>query len=248
MTALTQEDLTRYSRQIMYPELGKAGQLKLKEAHVVVAGLGGLGSPASIYLACAGVGHITVIDHDRVELSNLNRQIVHWDEDIGVEKPLSAARKLTRLNPSITVTPVVAKITKDNARQLITGASLVIDAMDNFEARFVINEACVAKRIPFIHAGIYGLMGQITTIIPGKTPCLSCIVPCVPTKRKPPPVFGVTPALMATLQVTEAIKLLAGFGNLLTGKLLCINAANMEFDAVPISRRPDCAVCGGIRS
>lgn len=248
MTALTPEDSIRYSRQIMYPELGKLGQLKLKEAHVVVAGLGGLGSPASIYLACAGVGHITVIDHDRVELSNLNRQIVHWDEDIDVEKPLSAARKLIRLNPSITVTPVVAKITKDNARQLIQGVSVVIDAMDNFETRFIINEACVAERIPFIHAGIYGLLGQITTIIPGKTPCLSCIVPCVPTKRKPPPVFGVTPALMATLQVTEAIKLIAGFGNLLTGKLLCINAAKMEFDLVTISRRPDCEICGGIKT
>lgn len=246
MTTLTASDLIRYSRQIMYPEFGEAGQTKLKEAHAVVAGLGGLGSPAAIYLAGAGVGHITLIDHDRVELSNLNRQVVHWDEDIGAEKPFSAARKISKLNPTITLTPVFARITKDNARQLIQGASVVIDGMDNFEGRFLVNAACVAERIPFIHAGIHGLLGQITTIIPGKTPCLSCIVPGVPATRKPPPVFGVTPAIMAALQVTEAIKLIAGFGSLLTGKLLYINADRMEFDLVAVSRRPGCPTCGGI--
>lgn len=231
----------------MFPALGEAGQVKLKKARVVVAGIGGLGSPAAIYLACAGVGHLIIIDGERVEPSNLNRQIAHWDEDVGEPKSLSAARKLTKLNPSITVTPLFDWITRDNARELLHGADVVIDGMDNFETRFVINEACVAERIPFIHAGIYGLLGQMTTIIPGKTPCLACIYPALPQKRRTFPVLGVTPAIIASLQVAEAIKLIAGFGELVTGRMLCINAEKMQFDFIPICRRPDCPVCGNIK-
>ena len=242
---LTQSDLVRYGRQILYPNFAQAGQEKLKESHVVVAGLGGLGCSASLYLACAGVGHITIVDCDHVELSNLNRQVLYWEEDIGEKKPFLAERKLTKLNPSIKLTPFFERITEDNVRDIIKGAHIIIDGMDNFETRFILNSACVAEGIPLIHAGIYGLSGEITTIIPGKTPCLACIFPRVPQKQETFPVFGVTPALMAILQVMEAIKLLAGFGELLTGRMLYVQGETMEFTFVNLTRNPECKVCGG---
>ncbi len=244
---LLESDLVRYGRQILYPNFGEEGQKELKESHVAVAGLGGLGSPASIYLACAGVGHITVVDDDHVELSNLNRQILHWEGDIGEKKPLSAAQKLSQLNPSIEVTPIFERITEGNAKDIIKGAHAVIDGMDNFEGRFILNSACVAEGIPFIHGGIHGLLGEITTIIPGKTPCLACVFPEGPKIPGMIPVFGVTPALIAILQVTEVIKYLVGFGELLTGKMLYTNGETMEFALVNLTKNPDCKVCGGNR-
>jgi molybdopterin/thiamine biosynthesis adenylyltransferase len=241
---LTKDDLTRYERQILYTGFGEKGQKRLKQSHVVVAGLGGLGCSASLYLTCTGVGHITLIDCDRVELSNLNRQVLHCEEDIGERKPFSAARKLAKLNSSIEVTPVFKKITERNARELIRGADLVIDGMDNFQTRFIINKACVAKGIPFIHGSVHGLFGEVTTILPGKTPCLACIFPQVPQRRNTIPVFGVTPALIAILQVTEAIKLLAGFGSLLTGKMLYFNGETMDFTICNLVKNQNCQVCG----
>jgi len=243
---LTEDDLIRYGRQILYPSFGQEGQEKLKRSHVVVAGLGGLGTSASIYLACAGIGHITLVDCDRVELPNLNRQILYCEEDIGEKKPFSAARKLAKLNPSIKITPLFERVTEDNVRDIIRGADVVMDGMDNFETRFILNSACVAEKIPFIHGGVYGLFGEITTIIPGKTPCLACIYPAAPEKKlKPLPIFGVTPALIAILQVTEAIKLLAGFGNLLTNRMLYINGEGMEFIIADLTKKPECNICGG---
>jgi adenylyltransferase/sulfurtransferase len=241
---LTKNDLTRYGRQILYTDFGEEGQKRLKQSHVVVAGAGGLGCPATIYLTCAGIGHVTLMDCDRVELSNLNRQVLHYDEDIGERKPFSAARKLAKLNPSTEVTPVCKEITERNAREIIKGTNLVLDGMDNFKTRFILNKACVAEGIPFIHGGIYGLFGEITTILPGRTPCLACIIPEVPDRKVPFPVFGVTPALIAILQVTEAIKLLAGFGSLLTGKMLYYNGETTEFTFCNVVRNPDCKVCG----
>lgn len=241
---LTETDLIRYGRQILYPDFGEAGQKKLKESHVVVAGLGGLGCPASIYLASAGVGHISIVDWDLVELSNLNRQILHWEEDIGKKKPFSAAQKLAKLNPTVNITPLFKKITVDNVQDIIKGASVVIDGMDNFETRFILNSGCVAENVPFIHGGIYGFLGEITTIIPGLTSCLACIFPTAPKKGKNAfPVFGVTPAFIAALQVAETIKLLAGFGDLLTNRMLYINGATMDFSYRPLTRNPNCNVC-----
>jgi molybdopterin/thiamine biosynthesis adenylyltransferase len=241
---LSENDLTRYERQILHASFGKKGQEKLKQSHVVVAGLGGLGCAASLYLTCSGVGHVTLIDCDRVELSNLNRQVLHYEEDIGEGKPFSVAQKLAKLNSSIEVTPVIKKITEHNAREVVKGANLVIDGMDNFKTRFILNKACVAEGIPFIHGGVHGLFGEITTILPGQTPCLSCIFPEVPHRKGPFPVFGVTPALIAILQVTEAIKLLAGFGSLLTGKMLFFNGETMDFTFCNLVKNPDCKVCG----
>jgi molybdopterin/thiamine biosynthesis adenylyltransferase len=241
---LTKNDLTRYGRQILYMDFGDEGQKKLKQSHVVVAGLGGLGCSASLYLTCTGIGHITLIDCDRVELSNLNRQILHYEEDIGEGKPFSAAQKLAKLNSSIEITPVFKEITECNARGLIEGANLVIDGMDNIETRFILNKACVAEGIPFIHGGVHGLFGEVTTIIPGRTPCLACIFPEIPHRKVSFPVFGVTPALIAILQVTEAIKLLAGFGSLLTGKMLYFNGDTMDFTFHNLVRNRNCKVCG----
>lgn len=182
-----------------------------------------------------------------MELSNLNRQILHWEEDIGESKSISAARKLAKLNPSIEVTPLFESITEDNVTGIIESAHAVIDGMDNFETRFILNSACVAAVMPFIHAGINGLLGEVTTIIPGKTPCFACIFPQVPEEGEAIPVFGVTPALMAALQVTEAIKLIAGFGDLLAGKMLYFNGETMEFAVVDLVRNPECSVCGGLK-
>ena len=241
---LTEADFIRYGRQILYTDFGESGQERLKRSHVVVAGLGGLGSPASIYLASAGIGHLTLVDCDVVELSTLNRQVLYGDEDIGEKKPVSAARKLAQLNPAIGITPLFERITEDNVNGIIEGANVVIDGMDNFETRLILNAGCVAKGVPLIHGGVYGLLGEITTIVPGETPCLACIIPTAPKKRSPFPILGATPALIAALQVAETIKLLAGFGDLLANRMLYVNGSTMAFDSIPLTKNPACRVCG----
>jgi molybdopterin/thiamine biosynthesis adenylyltransferase len=244
---LTEEDRIRYSRQILFPALGEEGQRKLRQAHVLIAGVGGLGSPVSIYLACAGIGKLTVVDSDAVELSNLNRQILHGEDDIGEKKALSADRKLKRLNSTVEINPVVVRITTESLPGLLPGVTLVIDCLDNMETRFILNAGCVKAGIPLIHGGIYGMTGEITTIIPGHTPCLACMFPQYAEGKKPFPVFGATPALIASLQVMEAIKLLIGFGELLTGKMLYINGEVMECTTVPFQKNEACTVCSGAR-
>lgn len=193
------------------------------------------------------MGRLTLVDCDQVDLSNLNRQVLHWEEDIGSEKPSSAAWKLARLNSTIDIVPLLQTITKDNVRSIVSGADVVIDSLDNFETRLIVNSGCVAEGIPLIHGGVDGLLGEITTVIPGATPCMACIFPDSPDRGDPIPVFGVTPALVAALQVAEAIKLLGGFGQLLTNRMLYVDGAGMEFNSCPLSRNPDCTVCGGVK-
>ena len=241
------DELARYGRQIIYPGFGKVGQEKLRASHVLVVGVGGLGCTASMYMAYAGIGHITIVDNDSVELSNLNRQILHWESDIGRKKPISAADKLRKINSSVRITPVCKKITEASVDKLVEEADVVIDGLDNYDTRFVVNAACVRKRIPFIHAGVNGLLGQITTIVPGKTPCLTCIYSTPPVPEKPIPVFGVTPALIASLQVMEAIKLIAGFGETLGGRMLYFNGETMEFACENLLKNPKCSICGSGR-
>jgi molybdopterin/thiamine biosynthesis adenylyltransferase len=241
---LSDDDLIRYGRQIIYPGFGEIGQDKLKASHVLVAGVGGLGCAASMYLTYAGVGHIAIVDDDSVELSNLNRQILHWEGDIGKKKPVSAASKLRRINSGIKITSICKKLTEDNVDEIIKGSDVVIDGLDNFKTRFVLNAACVRQRVPFIHAGVNGLLGQITTIIPGKTPCLACIYSTPPVAEETIPVFGATPAVMASLQVMEAIKLIAGFGEMLEGRMLYFNGESMEFACEDLVKNPKCSVCG----
>jgi len=242
---LTDEDLVRYNRQIILPEFGEEGQKRLRQATVFVAGAGGLGSPVSIYLACAGVGRIILVDGESVELSNLNRQILHWEEDVGEKKVVSGNRKLKRLNSTVDVTPLAIRVTAENAMKLLDGVDLVMDCLDNMESRFILNEACFRKGVPFIHGGLRGLMGEVTTIVPGETPCLDCLFPRGPERAEPFPVFGATAALVASVQVMEAIKLLTGFGKLLTGRMLYIDGSTMQFRSIQMKKNQQCRICGG---
>lgn len=242
---LSKRELGRYRRQIIFPEFGKRGQERLKDSHIVITGIGGLGSLSSIYLACAGVGHITIVDNDHVELSDLNRQIFYQDENIGERKVDSAHRKLLGMNPDIEVTPIFAKIQKDNVSDIVKGAQVVVDGLDNFKTRFLLNSICVKENIPFIYGGIEGFNGAISTIIPGKTPCLACFFKRIPKEEKDfLPVFGFVPGFIASLQSMEAIKLLTNIGAPLGGKLLLFNGKTGEFLLSNVNRDKDCTVCG----
>ena len=226
------------------PGFGRRGQIRLKSARVVVAGLGGLGSPASIYLAAAGVGRITIIDDERIERSNLNRQVLHWEPDIGQSKVKSASEKLRAINSNIKIDGISVKITSENVDQLIKGADVVVDGTDNYQTRYLLNEACVQNNIPFIHGAVEGLVGQLMTVLPGKGPCLKCAVPKEPPKKLVFPVLGATPGVIGCLQAMEAIKLITGVGKLLVGRMLIFNGADMTFDEMKVNRDPHCQVCG----
>jgi adenylyltransferase/sulfurtransferase len=240
---LTGEEQIRYDRQMMIKGIGVEGQEKLKQAKVVIAGGGGLGSPVSIYLTAAGVGTIRIIDHDKVELSNLNRQVLHWDKDVGREKVESAAEKLSQLNRNVKIDPVRKTINEGNVSQLVSGFDLIIDAMDNLPTRFLLNKAAIENRIPFIHGAIYGLEGRVTTIIPDKSACLRCIYHGLISQEKFP-VIGVTPAVIGCIQATEAIKCIVGIGKLLTNRLLIYDGLNMKFTELTVKRDPECEHCG----
>ena len=172
---LTNDELIRYARQIQIYGFGEAGQEKLKQAKIIIAGIGGLGSSAAMYLTAAGVGTIRIIDHDKVELSNLNRQVLYCDNDIGKNKVATASEKLSRLNPEVNIEAVKEKITESNVSQLVSGFDLIVDAMDNLPARYLLNRAALDKNMPFFHGAVQGFEGMATTIIPGETACLRCV-------------------------------------------------------------------------
>lgn len=223
---------------------GKTGQRKLKAAHVVVAGIGGLGSPASSYLATAGVGHLTIIDSQRAELSNLNRQMLHWGPDVGRLKVESATEKLTTMNSNIKVDAIFEQITSENVNRLTKGVDVVVDGMDNYHTRYLLNEACVRNRVPFIHSAVEGLVWQLMTILPGGGPCLKCAIPKEPPKKPLFPVLGATPGVIGCLQAMEAIKLITGVGKPFVGRMLIFNGMDMTFDEIKVNRDPSCQVCG----
>jgi adenylyltransferase/sulfurtransferase len=245
-TALSKTEIERYNRQMLLPNWGKTGQKKLKAAQVIVAGAGGLGCPAALYLAAAGVGKLTIIDKEQFELSNLNRQILGWQNDIGRFKAEAVTEKLVALNPEIDIHPFVLEITEENIGELVQDADVVVDAMDNWKTRFIINNECVKRKIPFIHAGIFGLYGQMMTIIPGKSPCLSCLLPTPPKEISKFPVLGVTPAVFASLQVMETIKLIVGFGEPLLRKMLLFDGETMNFTVIRVERNTNCPICAHI--
>ena len=242
---LTEYDLKRYNRQMMIKGFGEEGQKKLKNTRVFVAGAGGLGSPVSTYLAVAGFGHIALADMDVVDLSNLNRQILHWDRNVGEVKVKSGLEKLTQANPEIEVEAFNGKIDENNVYDLTKGHDIIIDAMDNFPTRYLLNRAALKHKIPFIHASVWGLEGRLTTIIPGKTPCLECIFPHAPPKEVFP-ILGATPGVLGTLQVTEAVKVILGIGKPVTNRLLLYDGEYMEFHEIQVNKNPDCPACGGI--
>lgn len=242
--ALSQGELERYDRQIMIQEIGKEGQEKLKKAKVFIAGAGGLGSPISIYLAAAGVGVIRIVDHDRIELSNLNRQILHWDEDIGKKKVDSVRDKLSKLNPNVKLELLSETIDEGNILSMVEGFDAIVDALDNLPTRYLLNKASIKYNIPFFHGAVSGLEGRAMTIIPGKSACLRCMYHGqVPAEKFP--VIGVTPALIGCIQATEVIKYIVGMGNLLTDRLLVYDGMNIEFREFRVSKNPQCEHCGG---
>ena len=243
---LTKDELKRYDRQILLKGIGKEGQEKLKKARVFVAGAGGLGSPISIYLAVAGVGTIRLADHDTIELSNLNRQILHGDGDIGKRKVDSAAQKLKSLNKDINVETVADTITEANVSKLVGDCDLIVDAMDNLPTRYVLNKAAIEENIPFFHGAVYGFEGRAMTVLPGKTACLWCLYQGRVTEGKFP-VVGVAPAVIGCIEATEVIKYITGIGELLTDKLLIYDGLNLEFTKLEIKRDPACQHCGHLK-
>jgi len=240
---LTPEEKIRYDRQLMINGIGARGQEKLKRARVVIAGSGGLGSPAALYLAAAGIGTLRIIDHDKVELSNLNRQILHWEQDLGKSKVISAKSKLRRVNRNTKIEAVNETLDANNVARLVQDSNVIIDAMDNLPTRFFLNTAAIRNKIPFVHGAVYGLEGRVMTIIPGKTACLGCVYRGTPPKVKFP-VLGTTPGIIGLIQATEAIKLITGIGEPLAGRLLIYDGLKMEFTVMKINRNPDCPYCG----
>lgn len=242
---LTRGELERYNRQIIIRGFGEEGQQKLKRAKVFIAGAGGLGSAASMYLAAAGVGVIRVVDHDRVELSNLNRQVLHWDEDIGRRKVVSATEKLKKLNQEAEIEAIEEMITKANISQLVADFDLIVDAMDNLPTRYLLNKVALEKNIPFFHGAVYGFEGRAMTIIPGKTACLRCVYRgAIPEEKFP--VIGVTPAVIGCIQATEVIKYIVGTGQLLTNRLLIYDGLNIKFTEFRVKKDPNCEHCGNL--
>jgi molybdopterin/thiamine biosynthesis adenylyltransferase len=241
---LSSNEMERYDRQIRIGGIGLEGQLKLKGAKVTIAGAGGLGCSATVYLAAAGVGDMRIVDEEDVDLSNLNRQIGHWDKDVGRAKADSLGEKIRKLNPQVKLDPVKGKITPETVLDLISGSTVVVDCMDNWETRFMLNEACVADRIPLVHAGVHSLYGQITTVLPGKGPCLRCILPETPKSEDKIPVLGVTAGALGLLEALEAIKIITGMGKPLVGRMLYFDGETTSFYEINVSKREDCPVCG----
>lgn len=238
----TGEELRRYERQMIIEGFGREGQERLKQTRVVVAGAGGLGSVVSIYLTVAGVGQIRLIDHDRVELGNLNRQILYGNRDIGRRKVDSAKEKLESLNPEVKVEIVSEAILEDNAFELVDDCDLIVDAMDNFTTRYILNKVAINRDIPFFHGAVRGFEGRATTIIPGQTACLKCLYARAP-QPEPAPVVGVAPAVIGSIQATEVVKYIVGIGDLLTNRLLIYDGLSLEFMEMKLKRRPDCEEC-----
>ena len=246
---LTEEQIERYSRHILLEQVGGVGQEKLLSSKVLIVGAGGLGSPAALYLAAAGVGTIGIIDADKVDLTNLQRQIIHHTSDLGVEKVKSAENKMRAINPEVTVKTYHQPAKADNIREIIREYDFVIDGTDNFPAKFLINDACYFEKIPFSHAGILKFYGQLITVLPGETTCYRCIFNAPPPAGAVPScsqagVLGVLAGVIGSLQATEAIKYLLGLGRLLTDTLLTYDALEMEFRAVKLNRNPNCPLCG----
>lgn len=249
MTDFTDEQIERYSRHIILPEVGGVGQRKILDAHVLMIGAGGLGSPAAYYLAAAGIGHLGIVDFDKVDLSNLQRQIIHSTERIGMLKTESAKKTITALNPDVDVTLYNERINSQNIKELFEGYDYIVDGSDNFATRFLINDACVLMGKTNIHGSIFRFEGQATVFEPQDGPCYRCLYP-----EPPPPglvpncqeggVLGVLAGIIGNIQAVETLKLVLGIGESLSGKLLIYDALNTEFKKLTLKRDANCPVCG----
>lgn len=246
----TKEQMERYSRHIALKEIGVEGQKKLLHAKVLIIGAGGLGSPVAMYLAAVGVGTIGIADADEVDLSNLQRQIIHATKDVGKPKVASAQETMEAMNPDVKVNTYHTFVTSENIMKLIRDYDFIIDATDNFSTKFLINDACVMAKKPFSHAGVIRLQGQLMTYVPGEGPCYRCVFRNPPPKDAVPTckqvgVVGAMVGVIGSLQAMEAIKYLVGVGDLLTGSLLTYDALKMEFRKVKLPHHTEnCPVCG----
>ncbi|MFZ0240162.1 MAG: HesA/MoeB/ThiF family protein [Desulfobacterales bacterium] len=245
---LSEEQCRRYSRQLQLPEIGSEGQHRLAAGRVMLVGMGGLGSIAAYYLAAAGVGHLKLIDGDRVALENLNRQILHTTVDLKRPKVESAAEKLDRLNPGCRTETVFTTLEEDNAEELLGGCTVIFDATDNLRSRQVLNRLSLRRDVPFVYGGIGGWEGMAATFIPGRGPCFGCLFPPRPedaAEPAPSPVLGPVAGLIASIQCLETLRLLIGAAPQLVGRLLRFSGPTMEFSTLRIDRNPLCPVCGG---
>ena len=245
---LTEEQIQRYSRHILLKDVGYEGQLKIAESRVLIIGAGGLGAPVALYLAASGVGTIGIIDADVVDITNLQRQVIHHTPDIGIPKVQSAKNKINVINPDVNVITYHEWFTPENAFEIINQYDFVIDGTDNFPAKFLINDACVIAKKAFSHGGILRFDGQTFTYVPGSA-CYRCIFPTPPPKDAVPTcsqagVLGSIAGMLGTIQATEALKYILGKGDLLTNRLLTFNALKMQFRTIPIKKHENCAICG----
>jgi molybdopterin/thiamine biosynthesis adenylyltransferase/rhodanese-related sulfurtransferase len=246
--SLTPAQQSRYSRHLLIPEVGTAGQVKLLESKVIMIGAGGLGSPAALYLAAAGVGTLGIVDFDVVEASNLQRQVIHSTERLGVKKVESARQSIEALNPDVKVVALDEMLLADNVDRLIAGYDVILDGTDTFETRYLLNDAAVAAGIPVVHASVFRFEGQLTTFVPYEGPCYRCLYPTPPPPELAPGcsvagVLGVVPGIMGMLQSNEVLKLLLGIGDPLVGRLLLFDALDGAFSEVRLQRDPNCPTC-----
>jgi molybdopterin/thiamine biosynthesis adenylyltransferase/rhodanese-related sulfurtransferase len=249
LPTLNAEEIKRYSRHLIMPEIGMDGQRRLKAGSVLCIGAGGLGSPAAMYLAAAGVGRIGIVDFDVVDYSNLQRQLLHTTPDVGISKLQSAKNKLNALNPHVQVDTYEEALSSDNAMRLFKGYDVILDGTDNFPTRYLVNDACVLMGIPNAYGSIFRFEGQASVFATKDGPCYRCLYP-----EPPPPglvpscaeggVLGVLPGVIGVIQATESIKLLTGVGNPLIGRFMIYDALNMKFRELKLRKDPDCPVCG----
>jgi molybdopterin/thiamine biosynthesis adenylyltransferase len=246
-------DRERYSRHLLMPEVGEAGQFKLMQSKVLLIGAGGLGSPAALYLAAAGVGTLGIVDHDVVDRSNLQRQVLHTDDRVGTSKVASAKKTLNALNPAVKVVGYETHLSSRNVEEIFSGYDLVVDGSDNFPTRYLVNDACVKLGIPNVHGSVFRFEGQATVFWPQypkrRGPCYRCLYPEPPPAELAPScaeagVLGVLPGIIGLLQATEAIKLILGIGDPLVGRLLYYDALRGRFDELALERDPSCRYCG----
>jgi molybdopterin-synthase adenylyltransferase len=247
VTALTEREVERYARQLVLPEWTGAVQERLTGSTAIVIGAGALGSPAATYLACAGVGRVGVVDGDWVELSNLNRQPLHFTPDVDAQKAESAAQKLGVLNTEITVEPYPVEVDEDNVAAIVMGADVVLDCTDSFETRYLINDACCAQRVPLVEAGALAFGGMLLAIRPGETACYRCAFPTAPANAPScaeAGMLGAVAAVIGSLQALEALKLLTGIGVPPGDVIVQFDGLTLQQTLVRTSRRPDCSACG----
>jgi len=246
---LTPEEQERYHRHLILPELGDTGQRRLKSARVLLVGAGGLGAPVALYLAAAGVGHLGIVDADAVELSNLQRQVIHDTNDVARAKVASAESRIHALNPHVDVATYATRLTSSNAMELLAGYDVIVDGSDNFATRYLVNDACVLLRKPNVYGSVLRFEGQASVFSSGEGPCYRCLF------REPPPpglvqncaesgVLGVVPGLIGVVQAAETIKLITGIGETLAGRLLLLDALRMRFRTIDLVKDPDCVACG----